>query len=431
MKKILKNILISILRSEAKLALRRHSPRVIAITGSVGKTSTKDATAAALMKSTRLRKSEKSFNSEIGIPLTILGLKNPWSNPVRWIITLFKGLQRVFSKDFPETLVLEVGADRPGDISSLASWLKTDVVVATQFAKIPVHIENYSSREAVLEEKLSLLLTLKPTGVLVLNADDDEFTERAKALNRNAVVYTYGLLPPATVLGSNEKYIFDKYGRVKGFSFKLEHSGALFPLEIEGAVGSTHIYPNLAGFTVGVALGINPVNLLEGLRDAEQQPGRMKLINGIKKTMIIDDSYNASPIATARALETLEAIPSNGKKIVMLGDMLELGDHTKSEHEKAGLKIASFADLLVAVGGYAQYTVDGALKGGMSEKCILQFEKAEEAGKYIELLIKTGDTILIKGSQGTRMEKSVLEIRESPEYKNELLVRQDKEWEKR
>jgi UDP-N-acetylmuramoyl-tripeptide--D-alanyl-D-alanine ligase len=431
MKRILKKILVSLLLAEAKLALKRHSPRVVAVTGSVGKTSTKDAIAGALSKAASVRKSEKSFNSDIGIPLTILGLKNPWSNPLLWIVTLVHGLRSALASDFPETLVLEVGADRPGDISSLSRWLKTDVVVATQFAKVPVHIENFSSREAVLEEKLSLLHTLKPAGVIVLNADDVEFTERVNKLNRNAVVFTYGLLPPATVLGSNEKYIFDKHGRVKGFSFKLEHAGAVFPLEIEGAVGSTHVYPNLAGFTVGVALGVNPVTLLEGLRDVERQPGRMKLIGGIKKTMIIDDSYNSSPVATARALETLEAIPSNGKKIVMLGDMLELGTHTKSEHEKAGAKVAHFADLLVAVGKYAQHTVDGALRGGMAEKYILQFDTAEEAGKYVELLIKAGDTILIKGSQGTRMEKAVLEIMDSPERREKLLTRQDKEWEKR
>jgi len=431
MKHFLKEILIALLRAEAKLALKRHKPTVVAITGSVGKTSTKDAVAAALSGTTRLRKSEKSFNSDIGIPLTILGVKNPWSNPLRWIVALYQGLKNALSQNFPKLLILEVGADRPGDISSLESWLKTDVVVATQFAKVPVHIENFSSREAVLQEKLSLLKTLKPTGVIVLNADDVEFTERAKKANRSSNVFTYGLVPRATVLGSNEKYIFDKYGRVRGFSFKLEHAGSIFPLEVEGAVGNTHIYPNLAGFTVGIALNLNPVLLLEGLRKAERQPGRMKLIGGIKKTMIIDDSYNSSPIATARALETLEAIPSNGKKIAILGDMLELGEHTRAEHEKAGAKTASFADLLVAVGKYAQYTVDGALRAGMNEKYILQFEKAEEAGKYIELLIHTGDTVLVKGSQGTRMERAVLEIMELPEEKKKLLTRQDKEWERR
>lgn len=424
-------MVVSLLQSEAKLALSKHNPKVVAITGSVGKTSTKDAVAAALSESAHIRKSEKSFNSDIGISLAILGLKNPWNSPLGWLGALFKGFSSALDKNFPKILVLEIGADRPGDISSLASWLKTDVVVATQFAKIPVHIENFPSREAVLIEKLSLLKTLRTGGVLVLNSDDEEFTGRATDLNRSAQVYTYGLMPPSAVLGTNEKYIFDKYGRVKGFSFKIEYNGSVFPLEVERAIGSTHMYPSLAGFAVGVALGMNPINLLKGLLTTKRQAGRMKLISGIKKTIIIDDSYNASPIATLRALETLEHIPSNGRKIVMLGDMLELGTHTKKEHEKIGAKAAEFADLLITVGRYTLHTAEGALRAGMEEKYILQFEGAQEAGKYIERLLKTGDTVLIKGSQGSRMERAVLEIMEEPERNKELLARQEKEWEKR
>src|SRR5680860_229843 len=164
MKRFIKHFLISLLRNNAKLALKRHSPRVVVIVGSVGKTSTKDVVAAALTTSTNVRKSEKSFNSDIGIPLAILGLKNPWSNPIKWVGALVIGFGRALRRDFPDTLVLEVGADRPGDISNLSSWLQTDIVVATQFADVPVHIANFPSRQAVLEEKLSILNTLKPEG---------------------------------------------------------------------------------------------------------------------------------------------------------------------------------------------------------------------------------------------------------------------------
>lgn len=431
MKNILKKILVFLLQKEAELALKRHKPIIVAVTGSVGKTSAKDAIASALSETERVRKSEKSFNSEIGIPLTILGLKNPWSNPVRWLGALALGIKSIFSNTYPKILVLEIGADKPGDISSLKNWLVTDVVVATQFAKVPVHIENFPSRDAVLREKLSLIGTLKSGGSLILNTDDSEFYEKARTLHRSAKIYTYGLVPPAKVIGSNEKYIFDKYGRVRGFSFKIEHSGTVLPLEIEGAVGTTHMYPSLAGFAVGIALNLNPISLLEGLRNTRREPGRMRIIPGIKKTVVLDDSYNASPIATARALDTLDIIPSNGRKIAILGDMLELGEHTESEHKKAGKRAADFVDILVSVGRFARYTAEGALNAGMSEKSILQFESAEEAGKYIELLLKAGDTILIKGSQGSRMERAVLEIMESPQQKRELLARQDPEWLKR
>lgn len=431
MKKIVKTFLISILRTQARIALARHKPQIVLITGSVGKTSTKDAVAAALAEKRSVRKSEKSFNSEIGIPLAILALKNPWSNPLRWLATLVKGCVSMLSKTFPETLVLEVGADRPRDISSLSRWLMSDVVVLTQFAKVPVHIEYFESREALLQEKLSLLKTLKPSGTIVLNADDAEFSEHVHALNKNARVITYGIESPSDVFGSNEKYVFDKFGRIKGFSFRIEYGGKMFPLEIEGVIGSTHVYPCLAGFAVGIALGADPSSLLEGLKNIERQPGRMRILGGIKKTVIIDDTYNASPIAVARALETLEKIPSNKRKIAVLGDMLELGEFAREEHQMAGERAAGFVDLLIVVGKYAGYVVEGALRAKLDKARILQFGTSEEAGERLKRLLHPGDTVLVKGSQGNRMERAVFHIIEDPEKASALLVRQDAEWKKR
>jgi UDP-N-acetylmuramoyl-tripeptide--D-alanyl-D-alanine ligase len=431
MKKIVKAFLVSILRAQAWVALALHKPRIVLITGSVGKTSTKDAIAAALSESGSVRKSEKSFNSDIGIPLAILALKNPWSNPLRWIATFAKGCVNMLSKTFPRTLVLEVGADRPRDISSLSSWLLSDIVVLTQFAKVPVHIEYFESREGLLNEKLSLLQTLKPGGTIVLNADDAEFPEHVRALNKNARVITYGIASPSDVSGSNEKYVFDKFGRVKGFSFRIEYGGKEFALEIEGVIGSTHVYPCLAGFAVGIALGLDPNILLEGLKKIEYQPGRMRILSGIKKTVIIDDTYNASPIAVARALETLEKIPSNKRKIAVLGDMLELGEFTREEHERAGERAASFVDILIVVGKYARYTAEGALRGKFEKERTVQCETSDEAGARLKRLLNSGDTVLVKGSQGNRMERAVLHVIEDPEKAGALLVRQDAEWKKR
>lgn len=434
MKKILKNILLSLLQVEAKFALKRHEPKVIAITGSVGKTSAKDAVGAAISKATNVRKSEKSFNSEIGIPLTILGLKNPWSNPFKWIITLVRGLFVALDSNYPDTLVLEVGADKPGDISKLADWLKTDVVVFTQFAEVPVHISNFPSRKSMLKEKLSLLDTLRPGGTVVMNMDNEELASaiEEKIEGKNISTQKYGLLPPVDLIGSNISFTTNDFGDVDGFTFKIENDGSVFPLKVEGVLGDQHIYPLLAGFAVGKALEINPVKILEGLNDIERQPGRMKILRGIKGSIIIDDSYNSSPIAAAKALETLEKIPVRGRRVAILGDMLELGEHTEAEHKKIGSHASRASNLLVAVGEHARHTAEGALSAGMHESKILQFETSQKAGKYIERLIGEGDVILVKGSQGKlRMEKAVLEIMAEPERKKELLVRQEKEWEKR
>lgn len=429
MKKFLKNILISTLQAEAKIALKKHHPRIIAITGSVGKTSTKDAIAAALSTTGTVRKSQKSFNSDIGIPLAILGLENPWNNPWRWIQALSRGFFRAVGNDFPETLVLEIGADMPKDISKLSSWLKTDVVVFTQFAEVPVHISNFASRKNMLEEKLSLLNTLNRDGKIVMNSDDTEFTNAIKSKADRIPKLSYGLMPPTPILGSNSQISFDEMGNVTGFSFKIENEGSVFPVEVGGALGDQHIYPSLAGFAVGKALGINPVKILEGLSTLERQPGRMRLLEGVKNTIIIDDSYNSSPIATARALDTLERIPAKGRKIAMIGDMLELGKHSETEHKKAGEHAARTSDILVAVGEYAKQTAEGALFAGMNESNILQFENSTRAGKYVEQMVRPGDLILVKGSQGNlRMERAVLEMMAHPELREKLLVRQEKEW---
>ncbi len=436
MKKTIKNLLVGILRAEAKLALKRHRPKIIAVTGSVGKTSTKDAVAAAISEGNSVRKSEKSFNSEIGIPLTILGLSNPWNNPFKWMSAILRGLASALSANYPEILVLEVGADQPKDISSLSSWIKTNIIVFTQFADVPVHISNFSSRESMLEEKLSLLDTLEKEGTVVMNADDDEFVraieEKLSKRNESLHIVTYGLMPPANIVGSNASFLTDKKGGIGGFTFKIENEGNILPLEISGVVGDQHIYPSLAGFAVAKTFGINPVDILDGLNKTIRQPGRMRILDGIKDSIIIDDSYNSSPVATERALDTLERIPVRGKRIAVLGDMLELGSHTEKAHKEAGARAAKFCDLLVAVGQFAPHMAEGALIAGMSESKILQFETSPKAGKYLEQLIGEGDVILVKGSQGKlRMEKAVLEIMARPEKKAELLVRQEKEWQQR
>ena len=142
MKSILKKIISTIIKYEAVLIIKKYKPKIIAVTGSVGKTSTKDAIFAVMSSSFFVRKSEKSFNSDIGIPLTILGCPNAWFDPIKWARNIFRGLELiVFKHSYPEWLILEVGADRPGDIKEVSKWLKPNIVVLTAFAKVPVHIE--------------------------------------------------------------------------------------------------------------------------------------------------------------------------------------------------------------------------------------------------------------------------------------------------
>jgi UDP-N-acetylmuramoyl-tripeptide--D-alanyl-D-alanine ligase len=431
MKDIFKKIIAKILELEARAILKKYQPRIIAVTGSVGKTSTKDAIYAVIYNSLHTRKSEKSFNSDIGVPLTILGCSNAWSDPIKWLKNIWQGLHLILFKDsYPEWLVLEVGADRPGDIKKISSWLKTDVVVVTKFSKVPVHIEYFKDKEAVVAEKGNLVNSLKHDGVLVLNSDDeDAFSFKNKTNNK---VVTYGMLGDAEVRASNYSvYYHEETGEPFGIYFKVEYLGNCLPVKIIGTLGENNIYSALAALTVGINLNLNLVELTESLSKFIPPRGRMNIIKGIKKTTIIDDTYNSSPVALTSALETLKGLKTKGRRIAVLGDMMELGRHTAEAHKKAGILAATVCDNLITVGIRSRVLAESAIDAGLEEDDVLQFDNSVDAGKYLKEMMREGDIILVKGSQSVRMEKVVSEIMSEPNRASELLVRQDEEWLKR
>jgi len=188
MKSIFKKIVVLIIQWEAVFVLKKYKPKIVAVTGSVGKTSTKDAIFTVMSAKFFVRKSEKSFNSEIGVPLTILGCSNAWNNPILWVKNIIEGFMLIVLKNhYPKWLVLEVGADRPGDIESIAKWLKPDVVVLTALPDVPVHIEYFDSLEEIIKEKEYLLGALKEDGILILNNDDEKVRAFKQKYKRTTV----------------------------------------------------------------------------------------------------------------------------------------------------------------------------------------------------------------------------------------------------
>lgn len=439
MKSIAKTIIIFILRIEAKAVLRKYKPKIVAVIGSVGKTSTKDAISAVFSREFFTRRSEKSFNTEIGIPLTVLGCRNEWGSITGWLENIFRGLSLILSRhEYPEWLVLEIGVDRPGDMKSVAKWIHPDVIVVTRFADVPVHVEFFDSPKALIEEKTSLLSSLKKDGLLVLNRDDEKVSALKEKWKGKTV--TFGFEAGSDVLVSNLSPLYgeDDLERTipKGTMFRVETEGKTFPVRLYGTLGKGAVYSAAAALAVGMTRGVNMVRISEALEEFMPPPGRMRILSGIKKTFIIDDSYNASPVAVKSALETLRDLKVYGRKIAALGDMLELGKYSNEEHKKAGMLAGTFCSILVTVGIRARAIAEGALDAGLSEKQIYQFENSREAGKFMEGFLKEGDVILVKGSQGSgaqsiRMERVVEEIMAEPERKADLLVRQGAEWEKR
>ncbi len=426
-KEILKKIIIKILELEARLVIKKYKPKIVAVTGNLGKTSAKDAIYTVLSARFFVRKSDKSFNSELGVPLAILGCPTGWNDPVIWFKNILNGLGLVFLKNhYPKWLVLEVGADRPGDIKKISKWLHPDIVVVTGFGEVPVHVEFFKSPEDLVKEKSYLVKAVKPGGTAILSSDD-RHSLGMKEISKEKVT-TFGWAEEAAVRASHESVIYGEDKLPIGMTFRLDHGHNSLPVNIMGTVGRAQINSVLAAFAVGISEDMNIVSMSQAIASHQTPPGRLKIIKGIKGSVILDDTYNSSPKALTEALDALLAVKTRGKKIAILGDMMELGKYSRAEHEKAGEKAAKIADVLAVVGLRAKFIAEAALAAGMPKEKILHFENSKEAGTYLNGLVGKGSVVLVKGSQSVRMERAVEKLMLTPEERGNLLVRQEKEW---
>ncbi len=426
LKELVRRGIVGLLTFEAKLVLKKYQPRIILVTGSVGKTSTKDAIYAALSGSFFVRRSEKSFNSDIGVPLTVLGVPNGWSNIFQWARNLIDGASLIMMQaPYPAWLVMEVGADRPGDISKALSWIQPHVVVATRFPDIPVHVEFYASPEEVIQEELTPAAWLPADGIFVANADDPRAQNAPTHKDVSRVSFGFG--EDASLKGSHFHTRSEDLMPV-GISFDVSYGEEHTEIVLEAAVGRAQAYALLAGLAAAVAVGIPLSKAAEAFKNVETPPGRMRLIPGMRHSVIIDDSYNASPSALEEALTALAEMPHQGRRIAVLADMLELGSFSVPEHRRIGALTAQSADILVTVGVRAKDIAEGARDAGMGAEHIFECERGADAASALVSLVQSGDVVLVKGSQSTRMERVVKSLMAEPEKAKDLLVRQDAEW---
>ncbi len=416
------------------MVLYKYNPKIIAITGSIGKTSTKDAIYAVICTFAHVRKSEKSYNSEIGLPLTILGIPNGWNNPAIWLQNILKGLWLVIAPHkYPKWLVLEVGVGKPDDMRRTASWLTTDAVIITAIGETPAHIEFFDSRKHLIEEKSKLIKTLKKDGLLVLNADDEDVL--AMKTKTKCHIVTYGFKEGAEVLGSGDSVLYNDDEIPEGLIFRVDEGGNSLPVVIEGAFGRNHMYASLCALALASGLQFNMLSAINALKNYDVPPGRMRLLKGMHESLIIDDTYNSSPFACESALKTLGEIKCTGRRIAVLGDMLELGKHTLEAHKNIGKvakeNLSGSMDALIVVGHRAEAIKEGAIEAGMNDQNIFEFLDSHKAGDFIKTFVNKNDIVLVKGSQGMRMERVVETILSDQKNKSKLLVRQDDEWQKK
>ena len=422
---LLKGALKSLLRPLGRLVLMRQRPNVIGVTGSVGKTSAKEAIFAVFSEKFRARKSIKSYNNELGVPLTIIGENSPENSLIGWIKVFSKGIKLIFKKEknYPELLILEMGADKKGDLKYLASIIPPYLFKAAVLTAVaPVHLKAFGSLENIFKEKTSIFRFLPKDGWGIVNADLCDVT-RIAAQKFKCRLFSYGIKSFARL--RLEKFKKTKEGLLVSLCIDKERVSLLIP----GALTLFQAYPCLAAVVTGVVFGIKTKEAAFALeKNYISPPGRLRLLKGMRQTLIIDDTYNSSPLAAEKALQALAEFSGAGKKIAVLGDMLELGEESAKYHRRIGqLFVELNLDKLVCFGKESCLSCREAEKKGGKNNC-LSFSNQEELIKYLKKILAPKDIVLIKGSQGMRMEKVVKALMAEPEKAKHLLVRQEKGW---
>lgn len=384
------------LKITASFFLLRYKPKIIGVTGSVGKSSTKEAIYTVLRERFNVRRSVGSYNNEIGVPLTIMGEESPGSRILGWVIIFFRALKNlIYEKDYPEILILELGVDKPNDLEYLLSFIKPTIAVITSIGS--AHLEKLKTEQEIFKEKTKLALRLPKKGIAILNFDDKRLRELGLNLKRKVVFY--GQNSQANIYPSEIEYTN------LGMNLNINWAGSLVPTSVS-TFGMPSIYADLAAAAVALSLKIDLINICQSLKRIKGLKGRLKIFAGKNNTTILDDSYNSNPQSASASLKTAAKIKDNlGKTrlIAILGDMLELGKISRRAHINLGRESAEIADMVIAVGSEAKNIYTGAEETKQGDA--LWFSDSETAAEKIKPIIKEGDLILIKGSQGARMEK--------------------------
>ncbi len=422
---ILKRIIETMLCFMARALLRKYQPIVVGITGSVGKSSTKEAIGLVLARKYHLFTSVGNYNNEFGVPLSILGVQSGGRSVFRWawIVVRWFGYL-IFPFRYPEVLVLEMGVDHPGDMTYLLSIVPVRIGVFTQVSAS--HMEYFGSLGNIAKEKGKLITSLPASGFAILNADDARvlrFQQKTKAK-----IVTFGMNEVADVRA--EHVIVEPEARlVKGITFKMNYAGKSLPVRLPKIVARHQVSAALAAVAVGIALRVNLVDIVDSLTSWEPLPGRMRILPGGRGSILLDDTYNASFASTEAALAVLGELRAR-RKIVILGDMLEIGrNESKIQHSGlSGSILALGAMRVILVGKHMRYLYEELLIQGFSRQHLSWFEQSSEASLFAEKVVQEGDLVLVKGSQGMRMEWVSEKLLFDPVEAPHFLCRQSLAW---
>jgi UDP-N-acetylmuramoyl-tripeptide--D-alanyl-D-alanine ligase len=369
---------LTALQQIARFWRRKLDVRVIGITGSVGKTTTKESIAEVLSRRYRTLKNPGNLNNEIGLPLILLRLT--------------EGHERA---------VLEMGFYIPGEIQFLCDLALPSVGVVTNIGT--VHAERAGSKEAIAQGKSELVQALPPDGVAILNYDDPWVREMADLTK--ADVLFYGLSPEAHIWADEVLGL-----GLEGVRFRLHYRQETIHLRIP-MIGRHSVHTALRSAAVGLVEGLGWQEIVEGLRTTHTQL-RLVAVRARSGALLLDDTYNASPDSTLAALNLLEEL--EGRKVAVLGDMLELGPYERQGHERVGVRAAEVADRLITIGERARVIAETARAAGFVPGSITVLSNSTEAIELLSEQLESDDVVLVKGSRGMEMDRivSALEYRE-------------------
>ena len=364
---------LAALQQIARFWRRKLDLRVIGITGSVGKSSTKEMVAEVLGQRYRTLKSPGNLNNEIGLPMTILRLGTGY-----------------------ERAVLEMGFYVPGEISFLCDIALPVVGIVTNVGT--VHAERAGSQEAIYQGKSELVQSLPPApqGTAILNFDDP-WVRKMEEKTR-ARVFFYGLSPEADLWADEIQGL-----GLEGIRFQLHYQSETLHVRVP-LIGRHSVHTALRAAAAGLVEGLTWQEIFEGLRQGHTQL-RLVAVRSQNGALLLDDTYNASPESMLAALNLLDEL--DGRKIAVLGDMLELGPYEKQGHEMIGLRAARVANSLITLGPRAHMIAESARRSGLNKSNILEFEELAPIVDWLDNNLKNTDVALIKGSHGLRMDRIV------------------------
>lgn len=409
-----------LLKILTKRIVKKYRPLAIGITGSFNKTSAAAAIYTIVkQRYDKVRLSQEMTDYQLSIFLAIVGLRKE----INWLKLFYQAIRLIIKEDknYPNILVLEIGATRFGEIAELVEIIPFDIGVITGI--LAEQLGHFGTLENLVKEKLSLVKYFEDQSkIAVLNGDEPALKGLKNQLK--ARVYTYGHLAENDYQ-LTDKRIIEK-GGVFGTIFKLHYRGRTVPIFLPNIFG-LQVEACFSALVFADVLYSNILEAIDALYLYRPTLGRTNLISGIKNSLLIDDSYDSTPLSVKAALEVLKGLPiSLGvKRIAVLGEILGLGSETEKRHQEIGeAAVVSGVEMLVAVGEKARDILRGAISAGLPEEKTFYFENNREAGIFVQNKIHPGDIVLIKGSASARMEQITKELMAEPLKAVELLVRQ-------